>query len=299
MYPAYNWGQSGGSGGGGGGAIVLQTAGNLTVGTTGVIRAHGGLGGAGSGYKSGWTAGPGGGGGGGSILLRSTRGFNIANPAGSLDVGGGAGGTQSGTYTAPYGGNGGAGLVRTEDPNGGIAIPGATQGTFQPVGAGVPSFVYTKWTDLGVQDPRILPWTSGDIVTNAQNDAIYVQAQMTREHPIVFGTPDNSVIITTPTTNPAQAQASSNVAITSNWVPLKLHDETGIAGGAFPPTLGPIPGLPASPPKEFTGFSIAALNGKGYRFIRFRIFFQLDATQTTASPLPNVDRIVTTFEFNF
>ena len=299
IYPSYNWGQSGGSGGGGGGALILQTAGTLTIGTTGAIRAHGGLGGAGSGIKSTWSSGPGGGGGGGSILLRSTKGFNISNPAGSLDVGGGAGGTQSGTYTSPYGGNGGSGLVRTEDPNGGIAIPGATQGLFQPVGAGVPSFVYTKWIDLGVQDPRVLPWTVGDIVTSAQNDAIYVQAQMTREHPVIFGTPDTSTIITVPTSNIADAQQSSNTAVASMWVPIKLHDETGIVGGAFGNTIGQIPGLPPNPPKEYAGFNISALNGKGYRFIRFRVFFQLDATQSTSSPLPNVDRIITTFEFNF
>jgi len=299
IYPAYNWGQSGGSGGGGGGALTLQTAGTLTIGTTGAIRAHGGLGGAGSGIKSTWSSGPGGGGAGGSILLRSTKGFNISNAAGSLDVGGGAGGTQSGSYVAPTGGNGGSGLVRTEDPNGGIAIPGATQGLFQPVGAGVPSFVYTKWIDLGVQDPRILPWTVGDIVTSAQNDAIYVQAQMTREHPIIFGTPDTSSIVTVATSNIVDAQQSSNTAVASNWVSIKLHDETGIVGGAFGPTIGAIPGLPPNPPKEYASFNISSLNGKGYRFIRFRIFFQLDATQSTSSPLPNVDRIITTFEFNF
>src|SRR5262245_52875757 len=231
--------------------MILQTAGTLTIGTTGAIRAHGGVGGAGSGIKSTWSAGPGGGGGGGSILLRSTKGFNISNPAGSLDVGGGAGGTQSGTYTSPYGGNGGAGLVRTEDPNGGIAIPGATQGTFQPVGAGVPSFVYTKWLDLGVQDPRILPWTPGAITTSAQNDAIYVQAQMTREHPIVFGTPDTSAISTIITSNIVDAQQSTNTAVTSMWTPIKLHDESGTVGGAFTPTLGAIPGLPPNPPKEY------------------------------------------------
>jgi hypothetical protein len=290
-YVYYAWGEPGGAGGGGGGAMLVQTAGTLTVGTSGAIRARGGVGGKGSGYYTGYTAGPGGGGGGGSILLRSTKGYNITNPAASIDVGGGAGGTQSGSYVAPYGGNGGAGLVRTEDPNGGIAIPGATQGLFQPIGAGVPSFVYTKWTDLGVQDPRIIQWTTADIVNTTVNDAIYVQVQMTKESTNVFGTPNTTVI--------DKLQNSTNTTITSAWQPIMLHDETGVVGGAFTPSLGPVPGLPGSPPKEFTGFDISSLNGKGYRFMRFRIYFQLDATQTAASPLPFVDRIVTHFQFNF
>jgi hypothetical protein len=290
-YIYYTWGEPGGGGGGGGGAMLVQTAGTLTVGTTGAIRAHGGTGGKGSGYYTGYTAGPGGGGGGGSILLRSTKGYNISNPAASLDVGGGAGGTQGGSYAAPYGGNGGAGLVRTEDPNGGIAIPGATQGLFQPVGAGVPSFVYTKWVDLGVQDPRIIAWTTADIVNVTTNDAIYCQAQMTKESTTVFGTPNLTAI--------DKLQNSTNTTITSAWQPIMLHDETGIVGGAFTPSLGPIPGLPANPPKEYAGFDVSPLNGKGYRFIRFRIYFQLDATQTATSPLPFVDRIVTNFQFNF
>jgi hypothetical protein len=290
-YIYYTWGQSGGSGGGGGGAMLIQTAGTLIVGTNGHIRAHGGVGGAGSGYKSGWSAGNGGGGGGGSLLLRSTKGYNISNPAASLDVGGGNGGTQSGTYTSPNGGNGGAGLVRTEDPSGGISIPGATQGLFNPVGAGVPSFVYTKWVDLGVQDPRIVPWTTADIVNTTTNDAIYVQGQMTKESTTVFGTPNTTAI--------DKSQNTTNVTITSQWLPIMLHDETGVPGGAFTPSLGPIPGLPANPPKEYAGFDISPFNGKGYRFIRFRIYFQLDATQTAQSPLPFVDRIVTHFQFNY
>jgi hypothetical protein len=203
------------------------------------------------------------------------------------------GGGQQGatTYTALTGGNGGTGLVRTEDPKGGITIPGATQGTFDPVGAGVVSFVYTKWVDLGVQDPRILPFSNGTIVSYPQNDAIYVEAQMTTEHPTLFGTPNVSAI--------DSKQNSSNVNIMSQWVPIKLHDQTGIPGGAFTPSLPPIASLPSNVPQEYAGFPVTALNGKGYRFIRFRMYFQLDSTQTSTSPLPYVDKITTTFEFNF
>ena len=86
---------------------------------------------------------------------------------------------------------------------------------------------------------------------------------------------------------------------TSQWQPIKVHDETGIVGGAFLPPIGPIPGMPANPPKEYAGFDPSALNSHGYRFIRFRVYFQLDSTQTASSPLPFVDRIVTNFQFNF
>ena len=78
-----------------------------------------------------------------------------------------------------------------------------------------------------------------------------------------------------------------------------MHDLTGVVGGAFTASLGPIPGYPNNPPTEYSGFDPTPLNGKGYKFIRYRIYFQLDATQTATSPLPYVDRIVTTFQYNF
>jgi hypothetical protein len=291
-YTAYTWGVPGAGGGGGGGAIVLQTSGTLSIGTTGFVRARGGNGGNGSGYKN-YSSGPGGGGGGGSILLRSTKGYSIPNPLTQLDVSGGLGGTQPSpnTYTALTGGNGGVGLVRTEDPKGGIAIAGGTQGFFDPVGAGVVSFVYTKWIDLGVQDPKILPFTGTSVVTYPQNDAIYLEAQMTTEHATLFGTPNLSAI--------GPNQVSTNVNVMSQWQPLKLHDQSGNPNGAFTGSLPPITGLPANPPSEYAGFTVAPFNGKGYRFIRFRAYFQLDSTQTSTSPLPYVDKVIINFEFNF
>jgi hypothetical protein len=138
-----------------------------------------------------------------------------------------------------------------------------------------------------VQSPRVLAFGAADIVTVAQNDAILVEAQMTREDPAKFATPDLSAITAT--------QGSSNLTVTSAWTPVKVHDETRLPGGAF----GAIANLPPSAPTEYAGFPLDSLNGKGYRFIRFRIRFQLDATQTAFSPLPYVDRIVTRFQFNF
>jgi hypothetical protein len=281
------WATTGGAGGGGGGALMIQAAGTFTVGTAGTIRARGGAGGNGPNTGNSFPAGPGGGGGGGSVLLRTTKGFNVANPATAFNASGGNGGTQTGGNTAPYGGRGGDGLVRTEDPNGGLSIPGGTSAVYNPAGAGVPSVVYTKFVDLGVQSPRVLPFGVADVATVAQNDAILVEAQMTREDPAKLASPDLSAI--------TSSQDSSSTAVTSAWTPIKLHDETGLAAGAF----GAIAGLPAGHQPEFSGFAVDALNGHGYRFIRFRIRFQLDATQTAQSPLPYVDRIVTHFQFNY
>jgi hypothetical protein len=282
-----NWATTAGAGGGGGGALMIQTAGTFTVGTAGAIRARGGAGGNGPNTGNSFPAGPGGGGGGGSVLLRTTKGFNVANPASAFSAAGGNGGTQTGGNTAPFGGRGGDGLVRTEDPNGGLSIPGGTQALYNPAGAGVPSVVYTKFVDLGVQSPRVLPFGVPDVVTVAQNDAILVEAQMTRENLTKLATPDLSAI--------TASQDTSNLAITSSWTPIKLHDETGLPAGAF----GAIAGLPPGHNPEFAGFSVDALNGHGYRFIRFRVRFQLDATQTAQSALPYVDRIVTHFQFNY
>jgi hypothetical protein len=285
-YPSQSWGNSGGSGGGGGGALLVQTAGTLTISATGAVRARGGAGGAG-GTTQVYNAGGGGGGSGGAVLLRSSRGFNLAAATTAIDVAGGAAG--KGTNAGGLGGAGGLGFARFEDPTGGLTVPGATQGIYSPVGGGVPSYVYTRWQDFGVQDPRLLPWKAADIISVTSNDAIYVQAQMTKENIAIFGTPDTSAV------NKVD-QSSNNVTITSQWQPIKVHDTSA---GALTPAFGTIPGYPAGPPTEFTGFSVAPFNNKGYRFIRYRIFFQLDATQTATSPVPYVDKIITNFQYNF
>ena len=43
---------------------------------------------------------------------------------------------------------------------------------------------------------------------------------------------------------------------------------------------------------------IRTVHGKGYRFVRYRIFFQLDQTQTYTDPLPNIDFIVLHYQYN-
>lgn len=281
-YSYYSWGQPGGAGGGGGGAVMVQTSGTLTIGTSGQLRARGGKGGQGSGYKSGWTAGPGGGGGGGTVLLRSSKGFNIANPAASLDVGGGAPGTQTGTYTAPYGGTGGAGFVRLEDPNGGIAVPGGTAGTYSPIGAGVPSYVYSKWIDLGVDGPRITNFKASDFSLNAGNDAIFVEVQAAIENPSQFGVPKTSAVDAN--------ENSTNVNEVSNWAPVRLIDGTP-TGNAFT--------VPGNTSRDAIFPIESVMANKNYKFMRLRVTFQLDASQAATSPLPFIDQMIFHFDFNF
>jgi hypothetical protein len=261
---------------------MVQTSGTLTIGTSGQIRARGGAGGGGSGIKSTWSSGPGGGGGGGSILLRSSKGFNIANPAASLDVTGGAGGTQSGTYTSPYGGSGGVGFLRLEDPNGGIAVPGATAGIYNPVGAGVPSYVYSKWIDLGVDGARITDFSSSDFNLNAGNDAVFIELQATIEDPGQFGVPYTKAVDAN--------ENSTNQTLTSSWLPVRLVDATP-TGNAFT--------VPGNNSLDAV-FPVAdKLAGKNFKFVRTRITFQLDSTQTSASPVPFVDQMIIHFQFNF
>ena len=281
-YFYYSWGVTGGTGGGGGGALTVQTSSVLTVGTGGAIRARGGKGGQGSGIKSTWSSGPGGGGGGGSILIRSSKGFNIANPAAAFDVSGGAGGTQTGTYTAPNGGAGGTGFLRVEDPNGGISIPSSTAGVYNPVGGGVPSYVYSKWIDVGVDNPRLSNFKGSDFVLNASNDAIFIEMQAAIEDPAKFGFPKTTAVDAN--------QNSTNVNEVSQWMPIRLVDNTN-AGGAFT-----VPGNTSSDaifPIEQT------VAGKNYKWFRVRITFQLDPTQTAQSPVPFVDLMIVHFDFNF
>lgn len=284
---SYGWIKPGGGGGAGGGAMQIQTARVVTIATSGRLIATGGLGGNGGNAPSTISGGPGGGGGGGSILVRSTGGYDVADTAAAFVVTGGKGGTQTGSYVAPYGGDGGRGYIRLDDPNGGLVVAGGTGGFFDPVGGGVPSIVYSKFADLGVLEPRIVNLTNEDIQSDpTTNDAIFVELQMTREHPTLFGQPDLSAL--------DAFQNSTDTSITSRWLPLKVHDNSGKPNGVFN-----IPGYnPGVFGSEYT-FPLAALNGFGYRFVRYRITFQLDDEQTRLDPLPSVDAITLKFQFNF
>lgn len=288
-YPqSTNWAKAGGAGGGGGGALLIQTSSNLTINSTGAIRARGGVGGAGTGAANTLSAGPGGGGGGGSILLRSSIGFTFANAATAFDVRGGAGGTQTGSYVASPGGTGGTGYIRTEDPNGGTAVTGGTGGSYDPVGGGVPSFVYTNWVDTGVDGPRFVNFTDSDFkLSAAGNDALLIEIQAAVENTSNFGTP----LLTALDAN----QNTTNSAIVSPWIPVRVVDLTGNPSGAF----GPIGSYTVAANGNDYIFPISSLiNDRNYKFFRVRIRFQLDGTQSVRDAVPYVDQLKINFEFN-
>jgi hypothetical protein len=279
------WGVTSGTGGGGGGALMIQTSGALTISTTGLVHARGGKGGRGS-TTTQEQGGGGGGGGGGAVLLRSSKGFNLANASAAVDVSGGIGGAAGGPYSSTYyagaGGSGGAGFVRFEDPNGGIAVPNGTQGVYAPVGAGVPSYVYSKWIDLGVDSAKLVNFKASDFQLTAGNDAVLVEIQGAIENPALLGTPL--------TTSIDALENSTNVAQASQWLPVRLVDNTP-TGDAFK-----VPG-------NYSTDAVFPIEtetaGRNYRFVRVRITFQLDPTQTSSSPVPFVDRVTIHYDFNF
>jgi hypothetical protein len=283
--PSYYWGTPGAGGGGGGGAILIQTSGTLTIGATGVVHSRGGRGG--KGVTTGYTAGGGGGGGGGgAILMRSSRGFNLANPAVAVDVTGGAGGpANTSSYgTGGIGGNGGTGFLRFEDPNGAgtVSVPGATQGSYNPVGGGVTSYVYSKFIDEGVDNVKLLNFTANDFLMTAGNDAIFIEMQAAIENPANLGFPKTAAI--------DKFENSTNVNEVSQWVPVRLLDNTP-GGNSF--------SVPGNTSTDAVFPIDTKLNGHLYRFLRLRITFQLDPTQTAQSPLPFVDQITIRYDFNF
>lgn len=110
---------------------------------------------------------------------------------------------------------------------------------------------------------------------------------MTREDLSNFGKPDLSALL--------KSQDTRDPSVTSAWTTIKVHDNTTIGGGG---ALN-VPGYDkATHGTEYAGFPVDAVNGKGYRFLRYRIFFQLDQTQGYADPLPFVDFICLRYQFN-
>lgn len=279
----------GAAGGGGGGAILIQTAGTFYVGATGQIRANGGNGGKGGTYSL-YDSGPGGGGGGGSLLLRTSANFDFVNPATATSVVGGArGAAGGGAYGALYGGAGGPGYVKCEDPNGGFTnIPNSSGAVYQAVGGGVPSIIYSKWIEIGVDQPRFTNFSATDFVMSAGgNDAMLIELQMAIENPNKQTEP----LLTALNGN----QDSTNVAEVSQWTPIRITDLSGIPGGAF----GTIPNYnPAIDGNDHIFETSATFNNRFYRFIRLRIRFQLDQTQSATQPFPFLDRLTINFQFN-
>jgi len=272
--------QAGAGGGGGGGALGLQSAGSVTIGSTGKILADGGTAGNG-GSMSYWYGGPGGGGAGGSIKIRATKAVNFSAGA-TLSVKGGMGGSWTSTYTyyaGPDGGAAGDGWLRVEgmeDENSpgkpvinglsGTALTYAppSTGVYAPKGGGAPSIGQTVWMNLGVFDPVMVRPGAEDVIATLFNDYMQVEVQMATEDPNALGTPN-----------------------------LNALDLTDLDGdGEYGDTLDP------DTLSEWTVMNaIEILNWKGYQFIRIRITFQLDVNQTVDLPLPYLDLIRFPYKF--
>jgi len=278
-YYYYPYRHDGGSGGGGGGAVTVQGASSVMIGGTGRILADGGDGGANPGYA--YSGGAGGGGAGGSILIRATGTLTFGNGA-VLDVSAGKGGPWSGTYTYYQGGDGGdagVGYIRLEarenenspgkplisGENGLVATyPTYTKGVFAPMGAGAPSIGQTLWQNLGVFDPEMIKPKVEDVVATLYNDEMKIEVQLAIEDQNNIGNP--------------------------NLNSMDILDKD--KDGEYDDTLDP------TKLSEWTLISnIESLNGNGFQYIRTRVTFQLDATQTADHPLPFLDFLRLRFKF--
>jgi hypothetical protein len=275
-YYYYPWRQGAGSGGGGGGAITLQSSADIRVTGSGRVSAAGGAGGNSIQYN--YASGAGGGGGGGSIRIATTSNVYI-DANGTLDVAGGTGGLfsagGSGYYAGGAGGNGGEGFLCIAVPDRGNAVVSNTASltytppyydtTFAPAGGGAPSVGQTTWINLGVFDPDMLAFLPGsDMIAESYNDSLAIQVQMVREDANNIGNPNLSAVDINDEDGDGQIDDTTNVDIMSDWVPIE---------------------------------QIETLNGKHYQFIRVRVTFQLDSTQTFNDQLPYVDEM--TFRFKY
>ena len=277
--PANSWVFGPGAGGGGGGAITLQGASTVTIGFSGRILADGGDGGkSNAGFYCG---GKGGAGAGGSILIRAT-GTLVFQPAATLSVKGGLGQLWASTYTYYAGGlsgDGGDGYIRLEaredenapgkplikgDAAANMTYPDYSKGLFSPQGGGAPSIAQTYWQNLGVFDPTMLAPKVEDIVATLYNDSMTIELQMAIEDQNNLGNPNlNSMDITD-----------------------KDRD------GEYDDTLDP------TRLTEWTNiYDIEDLNGNGFQYIRTRVTFQLDDTQTADHPLPYLEFLRIRFSF--
>ena len=269
-----------GAGGGGGGGITLQGASSVLIGYSGKILADGGDGGANSGSPY-YNGGAGGAGAGGSVLIRAT-GTLTFQPGSTISVKGGAGWLWTNTYSYYKGGesgDAGDGYIRLEaredenapgkplikgDAAATMTYPDYSKGLFAPEGGGAPSIAQTNWQNLGVFDPTMLSPKVEDIVATLFNDSMTIEVQMAIEDQNNLGNPNlNSMDIT---------------------------DKDG--DGEYDDTLDP------TRLTEWTNlYDITELNGNGFQYIRTRITFQLDDSQTADHPLPFLEFLRIRFSF--
>ncbi len=286
-YVPSGWRIAGGSGGGGGGAISVQTASILKIGSQGLLQARGGTGGQSSGRSQTFSGGSGGGGGGGSVLLRSSQGFDIASPLAATNVTGGAGGSKANNYGPNVGGVGGLGYVRVEDPLAAFSLPNATSGTFDPVGGGVQSVLYTKFVNLGVDEARLLNFEPEDFNIDGQNDAVLVEIQFAIEDQANLGFAKLDAL--------QGDHSSANFDELTDFLPARILDNT-----EDPLSAIPLDGYVKGAQGPDVIFDIAGeVTGRPFKFVRLRITFQLDDGHTSTDLMPSVDRVDVNFQFNF
>jgi len=278
-YYYYPYRLDGAGGGGGGGAITIQGASSVEIGSTGRILADGGAGGNSRSYS--YHGGAGGGGAGGSILIRATGTMTFGNGA-TLSVGAGAGGLYTSTYTYYKGGEGGAGglgYIRLDarenenspgkplifgDSGANMTYPSYSKGLFSPQGSGAPSVAQTLWQNLGVFDPTMIAPKVEDIVATLYNDSMTIEVQLAIEDQNNLGNPNlNSMDIT---------DSNKNGEYDDSLDETKLSQWTSV-------------------------YDIEDLNGHGFQYIRTRITFQLDDTQTADHPLPYLEFLRVRFKF--
>jgi hypothetical protein len=269
----------GAGGGGGGGSITLQSASYVEIGSTGRILSDGGIGG--DSRSSAYHGGAGGGGAGGSILIRATGTMTFGSGA-TLSVAGGAGGISTGTYSGYNGGEGGAGgdgyirLDAREDENSpgkalifgdsgaNMTYPTYSKGLFSPAGSGAPSVGQTFWQNLGVFDPTMIAPKVEDIVATLYNDKMTIEVQLAIEDQNNLGYPNLNSMDVTDADHDGEYDDTLDDTRLSEWTSL---------------------------------YDIEDLNGHGFQYIRTRITFQLDDTQTADHPLPYLEFLRVRFRF--
>jgi hypothetical protein len=280
FYNYYGWVFGPGAGGGGGGAITIQGASSVDIGASGKILADGGDGGRNTGSPY-YNGGAGAGGAGGSVLIRATGTMTFGAGA-TISVKGGLGALWTNTYTyykGGEGGDGGDGYIRLEaredenapgkplisgDAGAIMTYPEYSKGVFAPQGGGAPSVAQTLWENLGVFDPIMLAPKVDDIVATLYNDEMTIEVQLAIEDQNNLGNP--------------------------NLNNMDVLDKDG--DGEYDDTLDP------TRLSEWTNlYDIEDLNGNGFQYIRTRITFQLDDSQTADHPLPYMEYLRIRFKF--
>ena len=132
------------------------------------------------------------------------------------------------------------------------------------MGAGAPSIGQTLWENLGVFDPEMIKPKVDDVISTLYNDDMKIEVQMAIEDQNNLGNP--------------------------NLNSMDILDKD--RDGEYDDTLDP------TKLSEWTLISdIESLNGHGFQYLRTRVTFQLDDSQTADHPLPFLEYLRLRFKF--